>query len=223
MTHQVVFLGRLWFLFVIFIEFSKLKEKWDCKTLVGHRRPRCSSVLTFSRAAKRKMGKCGFRANPDRRGVFSNTKIYFQTTEMDFQTTPSWHFTHHRPTWRQEPVQLGLLASKAGKWCRKIIERSGHWYALQRFLQWMSTNKHSTKKETRSMDKLDCLNETMSHHQIGLDLLLRRQCCLSSWQWKEQIFTFDSPATRCVLDTKYSWRALRKENCPNIWYYIGVH
>ena len=51
-----------------------------------------------------------------------------------------------------------------------------------RFLQWMSTNKHSTKKETRSMDKVDCLNETMSHHQIGLDLLLRRQCCLSSWQ-----------------------------------------
>ena len=59
-----------------------------------------------------------------------------------------------------------LLASKAGKWSRKIIERSGHWYPLQRFLQWMSTNKHSTKKETRSIDKPDCLNETMSHHQI---------------------------------------------------------
>ena len=34
------------------------------------------------------MGKCGFRANPDRRGVFSNTKMYFQTAGMYFQTLP---------------------------------------------------------------------------------------------------------------------------------------
>ena len=221
MTHQVVFLGRLWFLFVIFIQFSKLKEKWDCKTLVGHRRPRCSVCWPFPGRQKGKWGNVVFVQIPTAEVYFPTQRYISRPQRWIFKLRPlGISHTTDQPGAKN---LYSLLASKAGKWSRKIIERSGHWYPLQRFLQWMSTNKHSTKKETRSMDKLDCLNETMSHHQIGLDLLLRRQCCLSSWQWKEQIFTFDLPATRCVLDTKYSWRALRKENCPNIWYYIGVH
>ena len=108
---------------------------------------------------------------PDHRDGFSNYAL------LAFHTPP----TNLAP----RTCTAGLIGLKSRKMkpenyreIRAVISSSSH----QRFLQGMSTNKHSTKKETRSMDKVDCLNETMSHHQIGLDLLLRRQCCLSSWQ-----------------------------------------
>ena len=109
---------------------------------------------------------------PDHRDVFSNYAL------LAFHTPP----TNLAPRtctvyWPQKQEnEAGKLSRDQGSDIFFIASNCA------RFLQWMSTNKHSTKKETRSMDKLDCLNETMSHHQIGLDLLLRRQCCLSSWQ-----------------------------------------
>ena len=94
------------------------------------------SMVTFSgwggaggrERGNRKMGKCGFRANPDRRGVFSNTKIYFETAEMYFQTTPPCHFTH-QPGASQLYSWVYWYRPEAGKrrcnWELKLVREKG--------------------------------------------------------------------------------------------------
>ena len=135
-THQVVFLGRLWFLFVIFIQFSKLKEKWDCKTLVGHRRPRCSVCWPFPGRQKGKWGNVVFVQIPTAEVYFPTQRCISRPQGCIFKLCP---LSFPTPGWRQELITDGFIARKAGKGRQKMgeweISRKGaesHWFNLFR-------------------------------------------------------------------------------------------